>query len=156
MHGPIRPAITKEPAPQQDAAVLKEAITAYHNHDEGPVDVDGLEAVIAVARKGVVSIEAVEKAMEEQWMVPAYQNKDAWVAGVLARLTAPKPPSKQDAEKRVTIVEESGDFPWAVYVDGHRISGHGIRNSRGYDEGAEGMRRRFIAALELEKGASHE
>ena len=112
--------------------------------------------VRAIARLGMVSIEAVEKAMEEQWMVPAYQNKDAWVAGVLARLTAPKPPSKQDAEKRVTIVEESGDFPWAVYVDGHRISGHGIRNSRGYDEGAEGMRRRFIAALELEKGASHE
>jgi hypothetical protein len=57
-------------------------------------------------------------------------------------INAPK-----SAEERVEIREESGDFPWVVYVDGHRISGHGIRNERGHDEGAEGMRKRFVAAL---------
>jgi hypothetical protein len=53
----------------------------------------------------------------------------------------------KSAEERVEIREESGDFPWVVYVDGHRTSGHGIRNERGHDEGAEGMRKRFVAAL---------
>jgi hypothetical protein len=57
-------------------------------------------------------------------------------------INAPK-----SAEERVEIREESGDFPWVVYVDGHRTSGHGIRNERGHDEGAEGMRKRFVAAL---------
>src|ERR1035437_2907110 len=87
MHGPIRPAITKEPAPQQDAAVLKEAITAYHNHDEGPVDVDGLEAVIAVARKGVVTLEAVEKAVRFECAAPRLLTTgDIFTHAVLARL----------------------------------------------------------------------
>ena len=48
------------------------------------------------ARRDMVSIEAVEKAMREQWGFPAIQNMDEWIAGVLARLTAPETPSKQD------------------------------------------------------------
>ena len=86
-------------APQQDdAAVVEEMCKAADDCTESYPNFEycGMRAALAVARRDMVSIEAVEKAMRGQWAFPAIQNMDEWIAGVLARLIVPKPPSKQE------------------------------------------------------------
>ena len=103
--------------------------------------------IVLLQRPASWNEEQIRKAICSAWR--AWDDSSMWdgpdfMDHVYAKLKGQKP---KTAEERVEIREESGDFPWVVYVDGHRISGHGIRNEHGHDEGAEGMRKRFVAAL---------
>jgi hypothetical protein len=93
------------------------------------------------------TLEAVEKAIREQWTFPVIQNMDEWIAGVLARLTAPKPPSKQE---RVTVDSAK------VYLDGKWIAGFPYGEINGTHPGlGKDRAERYAAGLRQELEAQN-
>jgi hypothetical protein len=88
-----------EPSPQDDADVVDEMRTAYATavHEQPPED--GWSAARAVARRGMVTLDEVEKAIVGVWVEGGHNNLPDFVAATRAGLTA-----KSTKQERVTVV----------------------------------------------------
>jgi hypothetical protein len=97
-----------EPIPQDDAAVVGEMQQAYIRGTQSPMHIActtdscctaGMESALAVARRGMVTLEAVEKAVRFEYAAPRLlTTADIFTHAVLARLTAPKPTKQERVE----------------------------------------------------------
>ena len=60
----------------------------------------GMESALAVARRGMVTLEAVEKAIKDEWNLPHPHPETASIvaAATIAHLTAPKPTKQERVE----------------------------------------------------------
>src|ERR1035437_5080935 len=97
-----------EPIPQDDAAVVGEMQQAYIRGTQSPMNIActtdscctaGMESALAVARRGMVTLEAVEKAVRFEYAAPRLlTTADIFTHAVLARLTAPKPTKQERVE----------------------------------------------------------
>ena len=105
------PCAVTEPSPQDDADVVDEMRTAYATavHEQPPED--GWSAARAVARRGMVTLDEVEKAIVGVWVEGGHNNLPDFVAATRAGLTA-----KSTKQERVTVVGA------VVYLDGKEFA----------------------------------
>ena len=153
-----RPAPVPEPAPEQDDVTVdvskEQRVEAAHVLialcKEGPFRDYG-EAIRKLsrvfARRGKVTLEAVEKAVMRAYVAGVDIDGSAVFWELCARLSAPKPPSKQE---RVTVDAAK------VYLDGKWIASFPSGEINGTQPGlGRGRAERYAAGLRLELEASH-